>query len=190
MAFLIVLYRRLKAIPVQETGNPTTGNFPLDGATRRFAGGCSVVAGALAAFWLMQRLYGHVPRGNRALVDMLIFYCALDALCFGLVGILREPPGMITRGTFVWASVSMMSATGFTLDAFVHGAPNVGRAGLVTAAVVVGLAFGAAHVLKRRRPVTDQPAVERDGAPRRVLLVGILMIATPFLLWLLWATKG
>jgi len=159
MMFVAVLVRlRGRAA---ETERPRTGKYSLDGAGRRIAGGCSFVAAALAVFWLSQRLRGPVPKWGLFLVDMFITYSSLGALCFGLVGIRRELSNLTINAPLMCTLLSLMWAVGLALESYIHGAPDLGRAGLVTVAVIVGLAFAYTLVGKRLRPGAAQPAAER-----------------------------
>jgi hypothetical protein len=158
----LVLVVRLKG-RAAETERPRTGKYSLDGPGRRIAGGCSFVAAAVALFWLLQRFHGAVPKGDLVLVDMIITYSSLGALCFGLVGIRRELSNLTVNGPAICTLISLIWAVGLALESYIYGAPDVARAGLVTVAVIVGLAFVYALVGKRLRPKAAQPAVAADG---------------------------
>lgn len=143
------------------------GKYSLDGTTRRIAGGCSLVAGAAAVFWLMRSRSGPVPAWGAALVDMNIVWFTALALFFGLAGVGRELSEVTTKAPFMYTVVSLGSAMGVALESYSHGAPDLGRAGLVTAAVVVGLCGGAYRVFQHRRPSAAQLVVAADGASPR-----------------------
>jgi FtsH-binding integral membrane protein len=134
------------------------GKYSLDGTTRRIAGGCSLVAGALAVFWLMQNLRGHVPARSVAFVDATIYFLSLVAVCFGLLGSRREVSEMIANAPFIPSLLSMAWALGFVLRLYSRGTPDLGRAGIVTVAVAVGL-VGAAYLVRRRCRSVAQPGV-------------------------------
>jgi multisubunit Na+/H+ antiporter MnhB subunit len=154
MTFLVVVVRlRDRAA---DTERPRTGRYSLDGAGRRVAVGCSFVAAALAGFWLMRRLRGPVPKWSAFLVDFFIFYSSLGALGFGLVGIRRELSKLTISAPLTFTVLSVMWAFGLALESYIHGAPDLGRAGLVTFAVTIGLALGYSVVGKRLRPGSAQ----------------------------------
>jgi hypothetical protein len=137
------------------------GKYSLDGTTRRIAGACSLVAGALAVFWLTQSLRGHVPARSVAFADATIYLLSLVALCFGLVGSRREVSEMIANAPFISTLLSLMWALGLVFRLYSRGAPDLGRAGIVTFAVAVGL-YVAAYRVRRRCRSAAHPGVEPD----------------------------
>jgi hypothetical protein len=147
---------------------PKMGKYSVDGTTRRIAGTCSVVAGAVAVFWLMQRLRGHVPAGAASVADQSMLFFSLLGLCFAFVGSRRELSEVTTRCLFIYAALSTAWALVLAFELYVHGAPDLGRAGIVTFAFAGGLVGLASLIIKRRRPEAAQQAVAADGAsPRR-----------------------
>jgi hypothetical protein len=139
------------------------GEHSLDGRTRWIAGGSSLVAGALAMFWLVQLLRGHVP----GLVSLNVWFLALAALCFGLVGSRREVSERIADAPFRFTLLSLMCAIGAAFKLNNGRTPDLGRAGIVTVAVAIAL-YVAAYLVRRRWGSPAQAAVAADGASPRV----------------------
>jgi hypothetical protein len=113
-----------------------TGATSLDRTTRRIAGACSLIAGALAVFWLIRILRGQVTRlGSTTDVEINIVFGSIVAFGFGRVAVLRE----ISRDS-TWVLILVAPQMAFWAARFVfklnnRRSPDFGPAGIVTFAV-------------------------------------------------------
>ncbi len=152
--FIVVLVRLRNRAAAKESAK--AARYSLDPAGRRIAGGSGFVAAALAVFWLLQRLRGDMPGWSLSNVDSLIIYSSLGALSFGVVGIRRDFPRVAVIATLVFTMASVSGAVGVALKAYLRGASDLGRKGLVTVVVILALTVANGLVGKRLRPEADR----------------------------------
>jgi hypothetical protein len=129
--------------------------------TRRWLGaGGSLVAGALATYWLIEILRNRAPDIGARDVKISIALLSILALAFGLVA--RRPSGRITMGPLLLAPWAAAFAAHLNR-------PNqyFGALGIVTVVVAFVLLSVALLVREPWRRRAAQPAVAADGAPPR-----------------------
>jgi hypothetical protein len=129
----------------------------LDRTSRRIAAGGSLIAGALAVYWLIELLRNQVPAIGAHDVQINIVW--LWTLAVGFAFVARRPeisnkstlvPFMIAPQTAIWASLFVFKWSHLRT-------PNFGRAGVMSFAITVALAGVAIFVRERRRQNTAQP---------------------------------
>jgi hypothetical protein len=126
------------------------GATPFDRTTRRIAGAGSLVAGALAVYWLIDVLHKQVPDSAATNVELNILFWSIVALCFGLVAMRREPSDRSTNAAFIFALQSACWASSLVFKLNQVRKPEFGPAGIVSFAIAVGLVVSAILIQVRR----------------------------------------
>jgi len=128
----------------------------IDRTRNRIAAGGSLVAGALAMYWLVAILRHQVPDIGAYHVKVGIALWSIYALAFGLVARRPKVPNWITWGPLALAVAAASSATNLLSKGF--GAP-----GIVTMTLTAGLFVAALAVREPWRRSAAQPAVAAES---------------------------
>jgi hypothetical protein len=124
----------------------------FDGTARRIAAVCSLVAGAVAAFWLIQLLRGQVPAPS-GLVKFFIVQASLVAWAFGQVAARPEVRRWIVILLTSFSIGLVFYAKTFVFKTGLRVEPHFGPAEVVTLAVAMGLCFASIVVAARQRRI-------------------------------------
>jgi hypothetical protein len=143
-----------------------TGAVPTDRTAKRIAGAGSLIAVALAVYWLIEVLRKQVPEFG-ATVYLDIYFWSVAALCFGRVAMGRDRSGRGTNFLFVFTTQSALWAALLVLKWSEHPTPGFGSKVFASCAVAVGLLGASIFVVMRRYRGAAQPGVEPAGASGR-----------------------
>jgi cytochrome c oxidase assembly factor CtaG len=136
----------------------------LDRTTRRIAAAGSLIAGAVAAYWLIEILRDQVPAPGAHVAKVNIAYLALLALFFGLVAGRPEIADRSTIGPFLFAPLAAVYASRLVFSWGHLPKHDFGLPGIMTFAVTVGLAVAA--ILVRERWRRAERRLSNDRAAR------------------------
>jgi hypothetical protein len=134
----------------------------VDGTTRRTAAVCSLVAVAVAVFWLIQSLRGQVPAPSAHNVHVSVAYFFGVAVFFGVVARRLQSSGGYLFTLMLFPTLSALWAGRFVIQLFGdEPKPHFGVAGIVTFVAALGLVAAGVLLHERQRRRDAQSAVER-----------------------------
>src|SRR5450755_3301706 len=139
-----------------------SGAGSVERTRKQIAEGGSLIAGALAIYWLVQILRNQVPEVGAHDIKITIALLSVVALAFGLVA--RRSSGRITIAPMILAPWAPAWAVHLVSDGHHLPQHDLGAPGIVTLAVTFGLMAAGALVREPRRRSAAQPAVAADGA--------------------------
>jgi hypothetical protein len=134
------------------------------GRARRIAAAFSLVALAVAVFWLIQLLRGQVPEAKTSYIEFFIVYVSIVAMLFGRVA---SRPQVARWTTIVLMGLSWslpLNARTFAFNSAWHVWHLFGPAGVATFAAAFVLWAGGLTVFGLQHQI-PRAVAEADGPP-------------------------